>query len=111
MLYRSDRAPIGLRFGELGDDCQNLEVELRDFSGIVMFLLQLTLDGTGAWYCFRQSSASNPGIFLFALFLLFVTIMMLNLLIAMMTATCDSQIGDSNTRSSAAVVPLTGARV
>jgi hypothetical protein len=87
VLFRNNRAPIGLHMGGLGDDCLNLETELSSIASSSLFLLRMTLDDAGVWSCFRQSSAPNPGQLLIGAFLVVVIIMLLNTLIAMMADT------------------------
>ena len=52
-----------------------------------LFLFQMTIEGGGYWYCFRQTSSPTPGTFLLAIFLIVVLLMLLNTLIAMMEDT------------------------
>ena len=95
VLFRNDRAPIGLHMWNLGDDCLNLETELSSIASSSLFLLRLTLDDTGVWSCFSQSSAPNPGQLLIGAFMVVVIIMLLNTLIAMMADTFVQVTNDS----------------
>jgi hypothetical protein len=70
----------------MGDECHNLDTHMgTSVVKTFLFLLRTTLEGSEAWECFLQSSAPVPGLLLHGLFLVVVTIMLLNTLIAMMS--------------------------
>ena len=87
VLYRNNRAAIGIKISELSEECMKLDTAFHDFSSAFLFLVEITLDGGGYWGCFRQSNAEIPGMLIFAVFTMIMMLMLVNTLIAMMAQT------------------------
>ena len=57
VLYRNQRAGIGPYYGDMQDECLNIQMKLGEhFFRTFLFLLQVTFDGGGYWDCAAQSS-------------------------------------------------------
>ena len=79
VLYRHPRASIGLRFDDLGDECDNIDYALGESVGRTFaYLVRVTLEGFEGWPCLKQSSAHVPGLILHIAFLVVVVICLLN---------------------------------
>jgi ABC-type uncharacterized transport system permease subunit len=79
VLYRQPRSAIGLRFDDIGDDCNNIDTALgNSVAESFAYLVRVTLEGFEGWQCLQQSSAHVPGLVLHVSFLVIVVICLLN---------------------------------
>jgi len=83
VLYRE---PYGHPTVDLsGVGCPDLDEKMADFGAAIAFLWEATLDGTGYFQCFTASSVGYVATFAMYLYVLTSTILLVNMLIAMMS--------------------------
>jgi hypothetical protein len=69
------------------EECAPLDIRIRSPFKMMITLLEITLDGAGYWHCFLNSSTPIAGTLLYVAFTVFMTVVLLNALIAMMSET------------------------
>jgi len=93
VLYRNQVMNSGFlyrpynEFGFSGEECTKFDLASHEWSQMLSMMIEITFDGTSYWDCHFYSSTPFAGVMIHSGFLLFVTMILVNTLIAMMAET------------------------